>query len=80
MPQKQDADIRHPERSHPTLTAREARERERQRQRDRRAQRRLERTGAGPSAIRVAYVSNTAKEALNSITIPLVMDEIGETN
>ncbi|KJZ68270.1 hypothetical protein HIM_12341 [Hirsutella minnesotensis 3608] len=42
MARKKDSELAYPGRSHPTLTAGEAKERERQRQRDRRARRRLE--------------------------------------
>lgn len=51
MPQKKEADIKHPRRSHPILTAEEARERERQRQRDRRARQRVERAEASSRVV-----------------------------
>ena len=67
MPRKKKADIKHPGKSHPTLTAEVARERERQRQRDRRAQQRLERA-ADPVAEaikepdgKVAVVTSTSR-------------------
>lgn len=46
MARKKKSDIKHPERSHPLLTAEEARQRELQRQRDKRARRRQERAAA----------------------------------
>jgi hypothetical protein len=80
MPQKKDANIKHPKRSYLTLTAKEARERKRQKQRDKRAQCKLKRTAASLSAIDVAYTSNTAKGAFNSIAIPFVVHKISRTN
>jgi hypothetical protein len=51
MARKQEVDIKHPERSHPTLSAEEARQRALDRQRERRARRKLEK--ATDPAIRI---------------------------
>lgn len=71
MPQKKEADIKHPGRSHPILTAKEARERERQRQRDRRARQRAERAEASSRVI------DPAPRVLNEEPNSMIILDIG---